>query len=76
MGSSYEVNLLRSTIRDKCGEELVDNLEETIVAQNPELGLVSGDTAARFKFGTKRGQVKMVIGVGSEKRKNLLNKKT
>jgi hypothetical protein len=33
----------------------VENLEETILAQNPELGLVSGDTAARFKFRTKQG---------------------
>ena len=96
-GSSDEVGLLGSTIRDKCGEELevsipklwkprmvihnipqdttVENLEETILAQNPELGLVSGDTAARFKFGTKRGQVKMVTEVGPEARKKLLNKK-
>lgn len=61
--SSDEINLVRTTIRDKCGEELqvivpklwkprmvihnipqdstVENLEETILAQNLELGLVS-----------------------------------
>lgn len=95
-GSSDEVGLLGSTIRDKCGEELevnvpklckprmvihnipqdttVENLEETILAQNPELGFVSGDIATRFQFTTKRGQVKMVIEVGPEMRKKLLNK--
>ena len=96
-GSSDEVGLLGSTIRDKCGEELevsipklwkprmvihnipqdttVENLEETILAQNPELGLVSGDIASRFQFRTKRGQVKMVTEVGPEARKKLLNEK-
>jgi hypothetical protein len=53
----------------------VENLEETILAQNPELGLVVGDIAARFKFRTKRGQVRMVTEVGSETRKKLLHKK-
>jgi len=95
-GSSDELNLLRTTTRDKCGEELevnvpklwkprmdvhnipqdttVENLEETIVAHNPEQGLVSEDIAARFKFRTKWGQVRMVTEVGSETRKNLLKK--
>jgi hypothetical protein len=53
----------------------VENLEEPILAQNPELGLVVGDIVARFKFSTKRGQVRMVIKVGSETRKKLLHKK-
>jgi hypothetical protein len=45
-------------------------VEETIIAQNPELGVKTGDIAARFKFRTKRG----LIESGSEKRKNLLQK--
>jgi hypothetical protein len=53
----------------------VENLEETILAQNPELGLVSGDIEARFTYRTKRGLVKMVNEVGSETRKKLLHKK-
>jgi len=31
----------------------VENLEETILAQNPELSLKPGEVAARFKFRTK-----------------------
>jgi hypothetical protein len=53
----------------------VENLEENIIAQNPELGVKTGDIAARFKFRTKRGLISMVIEVGSETRKKLLQKK-
>jgi hypothetical protein len=54
----------------------VEKLEETILDQNTEPGLVSGDIAARFKFRTKWDQAQMVTEVGSETRKKLLNKKT
>jgi len=96
-GTSEEIKLLSSSIRDKCREDLevtipklrkprmiihnvpqditAENLEETILAQNPELGLISGDIEARFTFRTKLGLVKMVIEVGSETRKKLLHKK-
>jgi hypothetical protein len=50
-------------------------LEETTIAQNPELGVKTGDIAARFKFRTKRRLISMVIEVGSETRKKLLQKK-
>jgi hypothetical protein len=53
----------------------IENLQETVLAQNPELGLALGDIETRFKFTTKRGLVKMVIEVGSETRKKLLDKK-
>jgi hypothetical protein len=39
----------------------VENLEETITAQNPQLLMETGDIAARFKFKTKRGLTNMVI---------------
>jgi hypothetical protein len=47
----------------------VDNLEETILAQNPELGLKwgGGGAAAKFKFSTKKGETNMVIEVGRER---------
>ena len=41
----------------------VETLEETILAQNPELSLKPGEVAARFKFTTKRGETNMVIEV-------------
>jgi hypothetical protein len=50
-------------------------LGETIIAQNPELLIETGDIAARFKFKTKRGLINMVIEAGSEKRKKLLQTK-
>jgi hypothetical protein len=53
----------------------IENLQETVLAENPELGLVLGNIEARFKFTTKRGLVKMVIEVISETRKELLDKK-
>jgi hypothetical protein len=53
----------------------IENLQETVLAQNPELGLAVGDIEARFTFRTKRGSAKMVIEVGSETRKKLLDKK-
>jgi len=33
----------------------IENLEETILAKNPEVSLITGEVVARFKFGTKRG---------------------
>jgi hypothetical protein len=52
-----------------------ENMEETILAQNPELGLVSGNIGAQFTFKTQRGQVKVVIEVELDIRKKLLHKK-
>lgn len=53
----------------------VENLEDTLLAQNPELGMGKGEIATKFKYKTKRGQINMVIEVGSETRKKLLGKK-
>jgi hypothetical protein len=63
-GTSAEIDLLSTSIRDKCGEDLevyvpklrktrmiihnvpqditIENLQETVMTQNPELGLVLG----------------------------------
>jgi hypothetical protein len=53
----------------------VENLEETIMTQNPELGLIQGDIVAKFSFRTKQGRVNMVIEVCSGMRKKLLHTK-
>jgi hypothetical protein len=96
-GTSEEANLLSSSIRDKCGDELevtapklrnprmviynvpqdinVDNLEETIITQNPEIGLTQGDITAKFTFRTKQERRNMVIEVSSGMRKKLLHTK-
>ena len=52
-----------------------ENLEETILTQNPELGLIQGDIVAKFSYRTKRGLINMVIEVCSSTRKKLLNTK-
>jgi hypothetical protein len=96
-GSLNEINLLSTTINNKCGDDLevtvpklwkprmvihnvpqdttVENLEDTIIAQNPELGMQKGDISTKFKYKTKRGPINMVIEVASEARKKLLGKK-
>ena len=96
-GSLNEINLLNTTISNKCGEDLevavpklwkprmviqnlpqdttVENLEDTILAQNPELGMEKGDIVTKFKYKTKRGPINMVIEVASETRKKLFGKK-
>ena len=53
----------------------VENLEETIITQNPELGLIQGDIAAKFSFRTKQGRINMVIEVRSGTRKKFLHTK-
>jgi hypothetical protein len=53
----------------------VENVEETILTQNPELGLAQGDIEAKFLYRTKRGRVNMVIEVVSDTRKKLLHSK-
>ena len=97
IGTPEEVNLISSSIRDKCGNDLevtvpklrnprmviynvpqdinLENLEETILSQNPELGLILGDIVAKFSYRTKRGLVNMFIEVCSGTRKKLLHKK-
>ena len=53
----------------------VENLEETTMTQNPELGLIQGDIEAKFTYRTKRERINMVIEVCSGTRKKLLHTK-
>jgi len=46
----------RMVINNVPMDTTVDNLEETIIAQNPELDLEPGEIDARFIYTTKRGQ--------------------
>jgi hypothetical protein len=62
-------------IRNIPHDVTVENIEETILAQNPELSLKQGEVTAKFKFSTKRGAIHMVIEVGPEARKKLLQTK-
>ena len=65
----------RMVINNVPKEATVGNLEETIIAQNPELDLEPGEIYARFIYTTKRGQVNTVIEVGPDTRRKLLQNK-
>ena len=65
----------RMIIRNIPQDRSVENFEETLLAQNPELSMKPGDVATRFKFKTKGGELNMVFEVGSETRKKLLQTK-
>jgi len=65
----------RTVINNIPKDIMVENLEETIIAQNPELELVPGEIGARFIYLTKWGQTKSVIEVGPETRRKLQQKK-
>jgi hypothetical protein len=53
----------------------VENLEEKLLTQNPELGFSQGEIEAKFLYRTKRGRVNLVIEVCSGVRKKLLHSK-
>jgi hypothetical protein len=53
----------------------MENLEENILTQNPELVLILGDIVTKFSYRTKRGLANMVIEVCSGTRKKLLHTK-
>jgi hypothetical protein len=51
------------------------NIEDTLLAQNPEFSLKTGDIAAKFLYGTKRRTRNLVIEVSAQTRKLLLKRK-
>jgi N-acetylglucosamine kinase-like BadF-type ATPase len=80
MRGELEVTLLqlrkpRLVIHNVSKDTTVDNLEETITAQNPELDLEPREINARFIYTTKWGQTNTVIEVGPETRRKLPQKK-
>ena len=52
-----------------------ENIEDTILRQNPEFNLQKGSIVAKFIYVTKRMHRNAVVEVGAEIRKILLNKK-
>jgi len=65
----------RMVINNIPEDSTVENLEETIIAQNPELNLVPGEIDARFINKTKWGKTKTVTDAGPETRRKLQQKK-
>jgi hypothetical protein len=56
-------------------ETLIENIEETLLAQNPELGLKTGDINPKFIYTTKNLSRNLVIEVNSLTRNKLLHKR-
>ena len=52
----------------------IENIEHTLIAQNPELNLEAGDIA-KFAYDTKRGTRNIVIEVSARIRKLLIHKR-
>ena len=52
-----------------------ENLEDTLITQNPDLHLVKGDIKAKFSYETKKHIRNLVMEVGPQTRKMLLQKK-
>jgi hypothetical protein len=50
-----------------------DNIEDSIIAQNPEIGLEKGEINPKFTYGTKRHTRNIVIEVNSQTRKKLIH---
>jgi hypothetical protein len=49
----------------------VEGFDETLLTQNPELGMKPAEVAARFMFRTIMGEINMVVEVGLETIKKL-----
>ena len=53
----------------------INNAEETILSQNPDINLKQGDITAKFRFTGKKGKTNLIIIVGPQTQKALLQKK-
>ena len=52
----------------------IENLEDTLIAQNPDLHFVKGDIKAKFSYETKIHTRNLVMELGAQTRKLLLQK--
>ena len=52
----------------------IGNLEDILIAQNPDLNLKKGDIQAKFNYETKKHIRNLVMEVGAQTRKQLLQR--
>ena len=52
-----------------------DNIQDTLIAQNPDIGIVRGEITLKFTYETKRHPRSIVIEVSSQTRKKLIHNK-
>jgi hypothetical protein len=79
-GTELEVSILKrrkpTLVLIGTPEEInTENIEATIVRQNPDLDIKEGDIKAKFSYTTKRGTKNLVLESDSETRKKLIQTK-
>jgi hypothetical protein len=80
LGDKMEANIQRPRkprlkIHNIPEEITTDNLEDSIIAQNPEICLEKGEINPKFMYETKRHTRNIVIEVNSQTRKKLIHNK-
>jgi hypothetical protein len=65
----------RLVIYDIPEDITIQNIEDTIIAQNPELNLNKGDIIAKFAYVTKRNIRNLVMEVTADTRRQIIQKK-
>ena len=66
----------RLVIYDIPEDITTQNIEDTIIAQNPELNLSKGDIIAKFAYVTKRHIRNLVMEVTADTRRQIIKKKS
>jgi hypothetical protein len=65
----------RLVIRSIPEDITTSNIEETLITQNPDFALETGDIAAKYCYETKKHSKNLVVEVSAQTRKLLLHKK-
>ena len=80
LGDKMETNIQRPRkprmkIHNIPEEITTDNIENTLIAQNPDMGIEKGEVTPKFTYETKRNTRNIVIEVSSQTRKKLIHNK-
>jgi hypothetical protein len=73
--NAHKLRNPRLVILNIPGEISIGNVEDTLIAQNPEINLKQGDIIAKFSYETRKHSRNLVMEVGAQTRKLLLLKK-
>jgi len=80
LGDKMETNIQRPRkprlkIHNIPEDITTDNIEDTLIAQNPDIGLEKGEIIPKFTYETKKRTRNIVIEVNSHTRKKLIHNK-
>ena len=80
LGDKMETNIQRPRkprmkIHNIPEEITTDNIEDTLIAQNPDTGIEKGEITPKFIYETKRHVRNIIIEVSSQTRKKLMHNK-